>query len=83
MSWREKVARFFGLDGDRTRPAIKAWRAEDIDPIEELARIINESQERDAQDERRFDEIARIAETEPKRARRVGPRPPIRRTRPF
>jgi hypothetical protein len=38
MSWRDKVARFFGLGGDRTRPAIKPWPADNIDPIEELAR---------------------------------------------
>jgi hypothetical protein len=38
MSWRDKFARFFGLGGDRTRPAIKPWPADNIDPIEELAR---------------------------------------------
>jgi hypothetical protein len=52
---------------------VKPWPVDDIDPIEELARIINEAQERDVQDERRFDELARIAGSEPKRARRAGP----------
>jgi class 3 adenylate cyclase len=32
---------------------------------------------------RRFDDLARNAEAEPKRARGAGPRPPIRRSRPF
>jgi hypothetical protein len=32
----------------------------DIDPIEELARLVGEAQERDAEDERRFDNLARI-----------------------
>ena len=59
MSWRDKVARFFGLDGDRARPdGIKPW-PDDIDPIGELARIINESQDRDAKDGGRFDALAR------------------------
>jgi hypothetical protein len=81
MSWRDRIAHFLSL-GSRTRlDAVKPWPA-DVDPIEEVARIINEAQERDAQDERRFDELARIAESEPKRARRAGPHP-IRRTRPF
>ena len=55
MSWRAKIARFFGLNGDRARPdGIKSWPADDIDPIEELARLINEAQEWDAEDEGRF-----------------------------
>ena len=83
MSWRDKIAHFLGLDRRTRTDGVEAGPADDIDPIEELARIINEAQERDAQDERRFDELARIAESEPKRARRVAPRPPIRRTRPF
>jgi len=36
---------------------MKPWPADNIDPIEELARIINEAQERDAKDERPFDEL--------------------------
>lgn len=31
----------------------------DVDPIEELARIVGEAQERDADDERRFDDLMR------------------------
>jgi hypothetical protein len=31
----------------------------DIDPIDELARIVNEAQERDADDERRLDDLTR------------------------
>jgi hypothetical protein len=31
----------------------------EIDPIEELARIVGEAQERDADDERRFERLAR------------------------
>jgi len=49
----------------RSRPppdGIKRWPVDDIDPIEELARIFNEAQERDAKDEGRFDALAR---TEP------------------
>ena len=38
-----------------------------IDPIEELARIINEAQNRDGLDERRFDHLARIDAPELKR----------------
>lgn len=30
----------------------------EIDPIEELARIVGDAQERDANDERRFDDLA-------------------------
>jgi hypothetical protein len=73
ISWRDKVARFFGLDGDRTRPAIKPWPADNIDPIEELARIINEAQGRDAQDERGFNELGSERpnpQLRPRRARR-------------
>ena len=71
MSWRDKVARFFGLDGDgdRTGPAaVKPWPADDIDPIEELARIINEAQAQDARDEGRYDELARLDPPKPIRA---------------
>jgi hypothetical protein len=31
----------------------------EIDPVEELARIVGEAQESDAEDERRFDRLAR------------------------
>jgi hypothetical protein len=31
----------------------------EIDPIEELARIVGEAQERDAEDERRFERLSR------------------------
>jgi hypothetical protein len=31
----------------------------DVDPIEELARIVGEAQERDTEDERRFDHLMR------------------------
>jgi hypothetical protein len=41
MSWRVKIARFFGLDGDQARPdGVKPWPM-DVDPIEELERLIN------------------------------------------
>jgi hypothetical protein len=35
-----------------------AAHSSDIDPIEELARILGEAQERDAEDERRFEDSA-------------------------
>jgi hypothetical protein len=78
MRWRDKIARFLGLNGGRTRrDGVRAWPADDdIDPIEELARIINAAQESDAKDERRFDDLAPI--DKPKAAAR---RP--RRARPF
>jgi hypothetical protein len=41
----------------------------EIDPIEELARIVGEAQERDAADERRFESLAR-----PNRPRRTPKR---------
>jgi hypothetical protein len=47
---------------------MKPWPADNIDPIEELAHIINEAQGWDVQDERRFDGLAHIAEAKPKRA---------------
>ena len=46
---------------------MKPWPADDIEPIEELARIINEAQERDAQDESRFDNLARSERPQPQR----------------
>ena len=47
--------------------------AEDIDPIEELARIINEAQERDAKDERPFDELGSERPMPQQRPRRGAP----------
>jgi hypothetical protein len=61
MSWRDKIARFLGLNRGRTHSdGIKPWPADDIDPIEELAPIINAAQESDSEDERRSD-TSRIA----------------------
>jgi hypothetical protein len=75
MSWRAKIASFFGLAGGHERPNdIKRWPADDIDPIEELARIINEAQERDAQDEGRFDDLARLNAPKPIKAASRPPR---------
>lgn len=75
MSWRAKIARFFGLNGDRARPdGIKSWPADDIDPIEELARIINEAQEWDAEDEGWFDGLARLNRPKPIKAATRPPR---------
>jgi hypothetical protein len=45
----------------------------DIDPIEELARIVGEAQERDDEDERRFDDMARLRDARRSR-RRPHPR---------
>lgn len=37
MSWRDRIAHFFGWSGDPSRPSgVKPWPADDIDPIEEL-----------------------------------------------
>jgi len=75
MSWRDRIAQFFGLRGGRTRAeTVRPWRHADIDPIEELARIIGEAQERDAQEEGRLDDLARSAEPMPMRAARRPPR---------
>jgi hypothetical protein len=52
---------------------------EDIDPNEELARIINDAQERDSQDESRFDDLAESSQPEPTRARRRSSRYSTRR----
>jgi hypothetical protein len=42
MSWRDRIGRFLGFNSGRARPdGVKPWPADDIDPIEELARIIN------------------------------------------
>ena len=62
MSWRDRIARVLRLGGRAQPDNLKPWAADDIDPIEELARIINEAQERDAQDEGRFDDVAARAE---------------------
>ena len=40
----------------------------DIDPIEELARIVGDAQERDAMDEGRFGELGRMERSEPRAA---------------
>jgi hypothetical protein len=56
------------IENERGPTGIKPWRADDIDPIEELARIINEAQERDTRDERRFDDLARLARPKPIKA---------------
>ena len=53
---------------------MKPWPADDIEPIEELARIINEAQERDAQDESRFDNLARLDQPKPIKAANRPPR---------
>ena len=39
----------------------------EIDPIEELARIVGEAQERDAEDERSFEQLARQIRPRPRR----------------
>jgi hypothetical protein len=77
MLWRDKIARFFGLGGDPSRPSgVKPWPADDIDPIEEQARIINGSQAQDARDEGRYDELARFDPPKPIKA--ANRRPPSR-----
>jgi hypothetical protein len=79
MSWRDKIARFLGL-GRRTRlDAAKTSPSLDIDPIEELAHIINEAQERDTRDEGRFDDLARLDPPKPIRAA-TQPRRRVRRS---
>lgn len=78
MSWRDRIARVLRLGGRAQPGNLKPWPADDIDPIEELARIIDEAQEQDAQDEGRFDEIG----SERPRPRRAITRPP-RQARPF
>jgi hypothetical protein len=66
MDWRGKIARFFGSSRGGKRPeSVKRWPSDGIDPIEELARIINEAQDRDAKDERRFDDLAQNDEPKP------------------
>jgi hypothetical protein len=81
MSWRAKIARFlikFGAAKTR-RDGVRAWHAgENIDPIEELARIINETQERDTRDEGRFDDLPLLDPPKPIRAATQ----PRRRVRP-
>jgi hypothetical protein len=67
MSWRDKIARFLGLNGVARPDGIRPWPGDDIDPIEELDRIINETQDRDDLDERRFDVLERIAQPKSKR----------------
>jgi hypothetical protein len=47
---------------------MKPWPADNIDPIEEPARIINAAQERDTRDEGRFDDLARLDPPKPIRA---------------
>jgi hypothetical protein len=47
---------------------LKPWPVDDIDPIEELARIINEAQAQDAHDEGRFGDLARLDPPKPIRA---------------
>ena len=65
--WRAAAARLLARSAHRE--TVKAWRfGEHIDPIEELARIIGEAQERDAKDEGRFDELARMERPEPRAA---------------
>jgi hypothetical protein len=68
MSWRDRIARFlrFGA-AKRRRDGVRAWPADDIDPIEELDRLIGEAQERDAQEEGRLDDLARSDAPEVKR----------------
>jgi hypothetical protein len=58
-------------DRERTRPdGVKSWPADNIDPIEELARM------RDAKDEGRYDDLAdapkliKAATRRPRRVRR-------------
>jgi hypothetical protein len=52
---------------------MKPWPADNIDPIEELVRIIGKDRERDAQEEGRLDDLARGAAPEIKRRpRRLG-----------
>ena len=66
MSWLGKISRFLGLSGGRRhRDLVKRGPLDDIDPIEELARIINEAQDRDDLDERRFDALARVSVLSP------------------
>jgi hypothetical protein len=43
MSWRDEIARFFALSRRTRLDGVEAWPSHDIDPIEELARIINEA----------------------------------------
>jgi len=77
------MARFFGLGG-RTRPdGVKLWPVDEIDPIEELALIIKEAQNRDDVDERRFADLAESKQPVPARARRKAPRSSIRRAQGF
>ena len=55
----------------RVLPASSPGLPTTIDPIEELARIINGAQDRDAKDERRFDDLARSEpQQRPKRVQR-------------
>jgi hypothetical protein len=68
------------LDAAGPSPWRPAWRAdeegEDVrQSVRELTRIVNEVREGDAEDERRFDELARSAEPMPMRAARRPPPP--------
>jgi hypothetical protein len=49
LRWRERDDRHL----------FKAATLPEIDPVEELARIVGEAQASDAEDERRFDRLAR------------------------
>ena len=72
MSWREKITRFLGLRAGGTRPnGVKPWPVGETDPIEELARIINEAQESNSEDERQF---ADLVEGTISRGRELGAR---------
>jgi hypothetical protein len=52
--WRRRAQR-----DDRRKVSLVSPLPE-IDPIEELARILGEAQEQDAEEERRFDSLARL-----------------------
>jgi hypothetical protein len=74
MSWPDKIARLLGLRHQTRLDEVKVWPShDDIDPIEELARIINEAQAQGAEDENRFDDLARVDPPQPPKSRQSTP----------